>query len=444
MTLELADVQGLVARGYGSLKAASFLLLGLEDGAPGGRWLASVLETVTAGDERPEERAVNIAFTARGLERLGLAPDVLLQFSNAFVHGMTTEHRRRVLGDVGDDAPERWDWGGPATAPIDAVLLLYAQDDAGLARLVEEQTRLLDGSGVRIEHRLETSDLDGFEPFGFRDGISQPFVEGLSKTGPAGQTVRTGEFVLGYVNEHGHYTDQPLLEGAEPIGLNGTYLVLRQLRQDVHGFWQFLDGVASGEEARVRLAAKMVGRWPGGAPLALSPAVDDPALAEANDFGYFDEDREGARCPIGAHVRRTNPRDSLDPRPGSDKSLAINRRHRLLRRGREYGQALPAEKALIGGGDEEERGLHFICLNANITRQFEFVQSTWLNNPKFAGLYDDSDPLVGQSKPFGGTFTVQSESLRTRVSGVPRFISVKGGAYFFLPGLKALRRLASP
>ena len=189
----------------------------------------------------------------------------------------------------------------------------------------------------------------------------------------------------------------------------------------------------------------MVGRWPGGAPLALSPDRDDPALAEVNDFGYFHEDPVGTGCPVGAHVRRTNPRDSLDPRPGTEKSLAINRRHRLLRRGREYGQALSPEAALTESlAPDEERGLHFICLNANIARQFEFVQNTWLNNPKFAGLYDDSDPLIGQSAPYGGTFTMPSATgARSRVNGMPRFITVKGGAYFFLPGLEALRRLAS-
>ena len=439
--LELGDVQGLVARGYGTLTAASFLLLGLEDGAAARRWLGSVLDSVTSGDERPEGRAVNVAFTSLGLLRLGLADDVLQQFSNEFVHGMTTEHRRRALGDVGDSAPERWDWGGPSTDPVGAVLLLYARDASELGVLLEEQSRLLVEAGVEVQRKLDTSNLDGFEPFGFRDGISQPIVEGLSKSGPAGQTVRAGEFVLGYVNEHGHLTDEPLLE---TIGRNGSYLVFRQLEQDVRGFWRYVDSAAGHPSERTTLAAKMVGRWPGGAPLALSPGRDDPALAEATAFGYFHEDPVGTGCPIGAHVRRTNPRDSLDPSPGTDKSLAINRRHRILRRGREYGQALSPEAALTESpAPSEERGLHFICLNANIGRQFEFVQNTWLNNPKFAGLYDDSDPLVGQSKPYGGTFTMPTQTVRRRVTGMPRFITVKGGAYFFLPGLSALRRLAA-
>jgi Dyp-type peroxidase family len=367
---------------------------------------------------------------------------VLQQFSNEFVHGMTTEHRRRILGDVGESAPENWDWGGPSSEAVGAVLLLYARDNSELAGLLEEQLGLLVDAGVEVQRKLDTSNLDGFEPFGFRDGISQPFVEGLSKSGPAGQTVRAGEFVLGYVNEHGHVTDEPLV--TDGIGRNGSYLVFRQLEQDVRGFWRYLDSAVGHPTERTTLAAKMVGRWPGGAPLALSDR-DDPALAEANDFAYFHEDPVGVRCPVGAHVRRTNPRDSLDPGPGTDKSLAINRRHRLLRRGREYGQALSPEAALTESlAREEARGLHFICLNANIARQFEFVQDTWLNNPKFAGLYNDSDPLVGQSAPYGGTFTMPSAGgVRSRVKEMPRFITVRGGAYFFLPGIQALRRLAT-
>jgi Dyp-type peroxidase family len=442
VTLELGDVQGLVARGYGSLSAASFLLLGLEDGAAARRWLASAVGLVTSGDDRPEARAVNVAFTSMGLARLGLPDPLLQQFSNEFVHGMTTEHRRRILGDVGESAPENWDWGGPSSEAVGAVLLLYARDNSELAGLLEEQLGLLVDAGVEVQRKLDTSNLDGFEPFGFRDGISQPFVEGLSKSGPAGQTVRAGEFVLGYVNEHGHVTDEPLV--TDGIGRNGSYLVFRQLEQDVRGFWRYLDSAVGHPTERTTLAAKMVGRWPGGAPLALSDR-DDPALAEANDFAYFHEDPVGVRCPVGAHVRRTNPRDSLDPGPGTDRSLAINRRHRLLRRGREYGQALSPEAALTESlAREEARGLHFICLNANIARQFEFVQDTWLNNPKFAGLYDDSDPLVGQSAPYGGTFTMPSAGgVRSRVKEMPRFITVRGGAYFFLPGIQALRRLAT-
>jgi Dyp-type peroxidase family len=447
---ELHDVQGLVARGYGDLAAARFLLVEFGDGAAARGWIRAVAEQLTPGDERPRERAVHLALTSSGLRKLGLAPEVLALFSNELVDGMAAPYRGRILGDLDADAPERWDWGGPSL-PVDAVLLLYARDAQTLGALEAEQTGALAG-GTRVVRTLETSDLQGYEPFGFRDGISQPFVEGLSKSGPSATTLRFGEFVLGYPNEYGKITDAALLERAPELGRNGSYLVFRQLSQDVRGFWRFVDRAtrhpdgSSDPDRRVRLAAKMVGRWPSGAPLVLAPERDDPGLANENEFRYFADDRHGARCPVGAHIRRANPRDSLDPRPGTDKSLAINRRHRILRRGREYGPPLTVEEAL--GEDDaaaagDERGLHFICLNANIARQFEFVHFTWLNNPKFAGLYDDADPIVSPSHPFGGTFTIPTEGLRERVIDVPRFVSVKGGAYFFLPGIAAARRLAS-
>lgn len=444
---ELVDIQGIVARGYGDLPRATFLLGRIEGAAEVRDWLAGILGLLTAADRRPDRRAVNVAFTSEGLRRLGVSGETLALFSNAFADGMTTPHRRRALGDVGADAPEHWDWGGPAER-VDLVLLLYAADPAELAALRAEPA-LAFPRGVELARELGTSDLRGLEPFGFRDGISQPLIEGLSKSGPPATTLKFGEFVLGYPNEYGRYTDQLLLDQVPRLGRNGSYLVFRQLRQDVRGFWRYLDDVARrpdgtpDRERRLRLAAKLVGRWPSGAPLALTPDRDDPSLADANEFGYFDQDRDGRRCPIGAHIRRTNPRDSLDPKPGTDKSLAINRRHRILRRGREYGRQLSPEEAQRSPPpEEEERGLHFICLNGNIARQFEFVQATWVNSPKFAGLYDDSDPLTGPSQPYGGTFTIPSEGLRERLTDMPRFISTRGGAYFFLPGLAATRYLA--
>lgn len=457
---DLSDVQGLVARGYGGLPAARFLILGFGDGGAAAAWLRKIVAAVTPADERPDRRAVHVAFTSTGLRRLGVT-DALGSFSNEFVDGMTTAHRGRILGDLGDSAPEKWKWGGPRTPEVDGALLLYAADDQELATLEQE---LGVDAGISVLARLGTSDLQGHEPFGFRDGISQPFIEGLSQKGPAEMTLRFGEFVLGYPNEYGRVTAGPLLDaGADPkrvlptdpssgrpdFGHNGSYLVFRQLSQDVRGFWHFLDAATRGPngseqpDRRLRLAAKMVGRWPSGAPLALAPETDDGALQEANDFAYHELDRAGTRCPIGAHVRRANPRDSLDPDPGSANSFAINRRHRILRRGREYGTPLTPEQALgAAPSSDDERGLNFICLNANIARQFEFVSASWLNDPKFAGLYDDADPLVGPSEPFGGTFTIPAEPIRERVLGVPRFVSVQGGAYFFLPGLAATRYLA--
>jgi Dyp-type peroxidase family len=463
VTLELADIQGLFARGYGDLRAAVFLLLGIEDAAAARRFVGDAAGGVTTAEARPEERALNLAFTSSGLARVGLPEGAIEQFSNEFVNGMTTPHRSRILGDLDENAPERWDWGGTAGPQVDLALLLYARDAAALQRLEAEQMSALAAGGLVLRHRLGTSDLDDFEPFGFRDGLSQPFIEGLAKVGPPERTVRAGEFVLGYPNEYGLYTDRPLLDAASDpasvlprdpegsgradLGRNGSYLVFRQLQQDVPGFWRYVDSVtrrrdgSSDPQARLRLASKMVGRWPSGAPLTLAPDADDPSLAGENDFGYHELDARGARCPVASHIRRTHPRDSLDPRPGTNDSWEINRRHRILRRGREYGTSLTIDEAL-SGGDTTARGLNFICLNANIQRQFEFISHTWMNNPKFDRLRDDADPLAGPSAPYGGTFTIPTAGTRERVTGIPRFISVKGGAYFFLPGLAALRYLA--
>jgi Dyp-type peroxidase family len=463
--LELDDIQGLVARGYGNLSAASFLLIFIEDADGARRWLGWLVESITRASERPRDHSLNVAFTAHGLAKLGLDARVGSGFSSEFAGGMTTPHRRRLLGDVGADAPEVWAWGGPRTPEVDGLLMLYATAAPELDALRALHVARLSAEGMREVATLGTRELDAFEHFGFNDGISQPIIEGLSKTGPWADTLRAGEFILGYPNEYGLYTTRPFVtssmdprgllpahasqSGLHDLGRNGSYLVLRQLRQYVHRFWRYVDSATKREGAddpvaRTRLAAKMVGRWPSGAPIALAPEADDERLAGANDFGYHESDRYGHRCPIGAHVRRANPRDSLEPDPGSRRSIGIGKRHRILRRGRGYGPRIDIEAALASDEDlGEERGLHFICLNANIARQFEFVQHTWINDPKFNGLYEDPDPLGGATPRRQRAFTIQGTPLRTRLRGVPEFTSVRGGGYFFLPGIRALRYLAN-
>lgn len=467
VSLEFDDIQGLITRGYGDLRAAAYLLLRVEDAGSVRTWLSETVPSITPAALKPQSSAINVAFTPSGLERLGLAPAELAGFSAEFLEGMAVSHRSRRFGDVDESAPEQWGWGGPHGLTIDILLLLFAVDWNVLDNLVETQTARLQRGGLTQVARLDTTSLGDVEHFGFRDGISQPAIEGVPVPARPDNTVKAGEFILGYPNEYGLYTDRPLIAGsADPGGLlppdaqrsglgdlgrNGTYLVFRQLRQDVRGFWRFLDAVTrrpdgtADAEARVRLAAHMVGRWPGGAPLVMSPDRDDAGLALFNDFGYFQLDASGYRCPIGAHVRRTNPRDSLDPSPGSAGSVAVGKRHRIIRRGREYGPPLASDELLADSlaVEEDERGLNFICLNANIARQFEFIQHTWINNPKFDGLYEDDDPLLGAHGPGGGRFTMQSKPFRQRVSGLPRFVTVRGGAYFFLPGLRAMRFLAS-
>lgn len=463
---ERDDIQGLLASGYAHLPHAAYLLVAIDDPVAAARWLRSLADIVTTARARQPRRSINVALSATALVKLRLSEAARGGFSLEFSAGMVDDaHRRRILGDLGASAPELWSWGGPDSPTVDLVLLLFGETPEDLATLTEETLDTARGATLLLE--LPASS-DAFDHFGFRDGISQPFVAGLH-TGPPEQTISTGEFLLGYRNAYGQFTDRPLLDpredpdeilpddaagtGRRDLARNGSYLIIRQLSQDVPGFWRWLDaavastpgsngnGHAGLHARRVALASKLVGRWPGGAPLTLSPDRDDPALAKAADFGYFAQDADGTRCPIGAHVRRSHPRDSLAPLPGTPDSIEIDKHHRLLRRGRKYGPMLSAEEALAGGQQSDaERGLHFICLCANIERQFEFVQRTWVNSTKFDGLYDDADPLVG-----GGArvFTVQAKPVRKRYLDLPAFTRTRGGGYFFLPGVRALRYIAS-
>ena len=454
--LELGDIQGLLARGYGRLRAARFFALTFGAAQATREWLGAVTAEVTPASSDPRDTAVHVALSAPGLAALGLPSDTLEGFSLEFREGMTTEHRRRVLGDLGRDDPAGWSWGGPDTAQVDGLLMLYAADEAGLDQLANRHSERLSAAGISVAAALDSTDLGDVEPFGFKDGISQPVVKEFGRAGRGEDTLKAGEFVLGYPNEYGLLTDSPRVavardpgsilppaeRGSADLGKNGTYLVVRQLEQDVAGFWRYLDGLAEAAEERDRIAAKMVGRWQSGAPLVLSPDHDDAALEKANDFGYHHNDPHGLACPVASHIRRANPRDSLDPNPGSADSVAINKRHRILRRGRAYGPRMTLEQALENG-DSIERGLHFVCLAGNIARQFEFIQHTWANNPKFDGLYDEVDPITGPRDAHGATFSMPAVPVRKRITGIPAFVTVRGGGYFFLPGIRALRYLAS-
>jgi Dyp-type peroxidase family len=263
------------------------------------------------------------------------------------------------------------------------------------------------------------------EHFGFRDGISQPVLVGSGLEGGTATgrlPVAAGEFLLGHPDELGH-VPMPL---PEALGRNGTYAVYRKLSQHVVAFRTFLRDNGDGP----LLAAKMMGRWPSGAPLPIAGEADDPELAadraRNNDFDYTD-DPSGYRCPRGAHIRRAHPRSPT----------ISGRRHLLIRRGLPYGPPLADGAPDDGNAD---RGLVGLFLNASIERQYEFVQRNWINDPRFDGLRNDPDPIAG---PGGRDFTWQRrQRLPRRYTGLPRFVSVRGGEYFFLPSITALRFLS--
>ena len=320
MTPETRDVQAIIPGGHAALAHARFLLLAFTDAPGGRRWTERVRAQVRMADAGPPAggTAVQLAFSWPGLEALELPWQALKGFSRAFREGMAgNERRSRILGDIGDQDPSRWRWGGPRTPTVHALLMLYADTEQALAALERDQRAGLEPDGVRCLHVLDSAPLPGSrEHFGFRDGISQPRPEGFGRPAHPLHRLPLGEVLLGYPNGRGELTATPAVDPIEDpdgllaattperhdLGRNGSYLVFRQLSQDVHGFWSWAARAAGGTQAAVDLAAKMVGRWPGGAPLVRSPDADDPALADANDFSYHHEDRDGLRCPPGAHV----------------------------------------------------------------------------------------------------------------------------------------------
>jgi len=495
-SIDYSDVQGLVRFAHNGMTEACFFLLTIENLSAARSWLTAAPVTSAAGLDHPPPTALQVAFSSAGLRAMSVPAGIIDGFSAEFIAGMSGDPARsRRLGDVGANAPAGWRWGGPENVPH-LLVMLYGEKGR-LAEWTESVKGALWNSAFRVLATLSTSNLGGVEQFGFVDGVSQPQIDwdrrrNLEKSDQLkyGNLVALGEFILGFPNEYAKYTDRPLIDpgdgaGTElpraednpdkrDVGRNGTYLVLRQLQQDVRAFWQFMDRQAdSDSQHRLELAEAMVGRRKSGEPLIVASGGriagvgPNPNDVKLNGFTY-ESDADGIRCPLGAHVRRANPRNGDMPYGTSgllswlvrtlgfgskhihDDLIASVRFHRILRRGREYGPPLPVEQAIASARpDEPERGLNFICLNANIERQFEFVQNAWIMSAKFDGLDGESDPLLGNRLPLsGGSLTnmfnlPQENGLRRRVSGLPQFVRMRGGAYFFMPGIRALRYLAS-
>jgi Dyp-type peroxidase family len=319
--------------------------------------------------------------------------------------------------------------------------------DADANRLSARTASIAEATtGCRLLRRLDarTPD-DGHDHFGFLDGISQPKIQEAPKADESSD-VAAGEFVLGYPDGRGELQPAPALDDKSEIGKNGTYVVLRQIEQDVGAFNRWLERHGKDQSEREALAAKVIGRWRDGRPLVdfAAPGAHPPPDA------YFDftEDRFGLKCPLGSHVRRANPRDDLRDSDDNDKDSAdlskkIAAHHRIIRRGRIYGplwRPTPEQPQ----PDASRRGLYFMCLIASISDQFEFIQQAWVNNPSFRGLYGEVDPLVGASNTALRSFTVQAQPVRCRYSDLPGLTAVRGGAYFFMPAIRALKTLATP
>ncbi len=556
--LQTAQLPTLVLGGLSGLRYAQCHVIKFSDDIQScKKWLASAAADATYGETLPGQRyAIVVALSASGFERLGVPPDAMKTFPVTFQQGMWPEWRARALGDTGRNEPERWDWGFPNTEQdegkrADALLLGYGLTDhdvsSALGKLLEGAREL----GHTVVHELPLTPLpekaDGTsagakrrefprEPFGFADGVSQPVIRGTprSKTRTApNDLVAAGEIVLGYPDNLDIIPPSPSIadendpahllpdagtdptrkrpefsryegNGRRDLGANGTFMVVRQLQQNVGAFREWLEKAAEqiranaivaadpgptqreatasertgatppgsqrmaivwgnaaqetvpgsplsrprvgnlsssewadSAEYRERvtdaIAAKLVGRWQDGTSLVRHPLMpgtyQDPRTPADNDFLLGAEDPSGLSCPFGSHIRRANPRDTRFQ--GKDPAeIASTNRHRILRVGRRYGDTDP---------NKPPQGLLFMCLNADIERQFEFIQKTWILNPNIHGLENEVDPIMGHGSR---KLTIPTPTGPVVLRDLPDLVTMKGGGYFFLPGRAALRFLA--
>ena len=434
--LEFDDIQHFLIARPPAL-AARYEFLTFRHAVGGRAWLKGVLHKVgtarTIGSGALDARWVTVALTWNGLRALGVAEGSLATFPEEFQQGMAA--RATILGTTGANDPSHW-VGGLASPDLHAIAILFARDVVERERCRQEHSRYLSRSeGVEV---LSSLDLEAIPPydsvrehFGYRDRLSQPVIAGtgVEPTPGSGPPIEAGEFFLGYPDEEGspHELPQP-----EILSRNGSYLAYLRMQEHVGAFRAFLQEHGETSEEQELIAAKLMGRWRSGAPLVLAPEKDDPQLGadpqRTNDFTYANMDPHGYGCPLGAHIRRMNPRDTA----------ANMQRHKMIRRGGTYGPPLPEGAP----EDGKERGIAAFIGCASLVRQFEFAMNVWANDPNFHELGNQRDPIFGTQD---GTFdmTIPKRPIRKKITGLPAFTTIRGGAYFFLPGIKALRYLAS-
>lgn len=512
--LEASQIQSLVFGGLGFMPHGACLLFNLPaDSAKARAFVAGLYDCAAYGDGRKLRRdaVVTVGLGGNALERLGLPDECVSGFPPAFREGMGTAARSRILGDVDDNAPDHWEWGRDGH---DVALLVYGRSDAAAAKLEKELLASAKAHGMAPPHRIPLVPVKkpAIEPFGFVDGVSQPIIRGsyqsYRKNDPI-HLVQPGEFILGYPDDRGNFPPEPelsplldpeshlpvadrarffgnsIVDAPRALGRNGTFLVIRQLEQDVGAFWDYCTAEAKRVEPRFPqpyevsrefIAAKLVGRWPDGSSLVRNPYYPFPdeqkkrdarRRARATAKGFTAQEAiaamgepvgdetarpdshpagEAERIPAPPGAGRSGDNDFLfgveDPQatrcpygahirranprdslaPGSMEQVSISNRHRLLRVGRLY----QPEKG-------RDPGLLFMCLNGDLERQFEFIQQTWLTSPAFHGLVGEQDPLTSNGRVDATGYMVPTYDGPVRLKPLKRFVKTLGGGYFFLP-----------
>jgi Dyp-type peroxidase family len=435
-SIEVSDIQATILRPRPSPYKGEYVVLRIDDAVQGREMLRRIIPYIAPAEKWwvPSIPAwLGIVFSYQGLKALGLPWASLDSFPEEFRQGMAA--RAEVLRDRGDNTPANWEYPF-GTSDAHMALAIYSGDDNSLREILEQARQcFIDLPQISVVYRMKFGELpEGRNPFGFKDGLHNPHVEGSGIPHPgSGETIKAGEFILGYPDELGHIATSP---EPELLRKNGTFIVMRKFYTRVAAFRKYLRDQASSPEEEELIAAKMVGRWRSGAPLVLAPKHDDPTLGadpnRNNNFSYAD-DMDGLKCPFSAHIRRINPRDAL-----KNDLVSVNLHH-VLRRGTNYGPPLP-EGTLEDDGIQ--RGIVFLLIGAYIKRQFEFIQSQWVTDGDFIRQGREQDPIVGNNEG-DGVFTIPQRPIRRRLHGLPRFVTVLGGEYYFMPGLRALKWLAA-
>jgi deferrochelatase/peroxidase EfeB len=479
--LELSDIQGFILRGYRMPMVRHFLLT---VGAPAAA--RKLLGRLVSGDEsdtpqittaedwhvgfepgpndnladtpkRKPDYCLNVGITWPGLHALEiekLVPNLSFKSFGAFLAGAA--QRANLVGDTGASAPQNWNSAFGMGKDHVLVTLHAISPDAMQSYSTRLSALFSEGDAF---HEIWTADgmalmeiKDGKPnftakvPFGYTDGISMTTVRGAPEkfTPDHQQPCEPWLFVL-LDSAENYIVPEP-----HELGLNGSFAVFKMIKTDVVGFENFLQSNKDKIDPEL-LAAKICGRWRNGVPLALSADTDSPAGGltpeQLNNFEYVNADGsgdpKGLRCPVGAHMRRINPRGQ--PVTGQGEPGGSNNTHRLIRRGLPYGPTYDPKLPYDG----VERGLLGYFINSSIENQYEFVLGHWVNDSEFAGSVrlnpKSKDPMIGTQDPAESIFVIPQANGAPpiKVNGFSSFVTTKAAAYCFLPSVTALKFMAS-